>query len=599
MKKYNIFQIGLFSICLSFFSCSLDEFNPGAFNPETLSTSIEGYETLVNQSYFAAERYFYGTENFMSYTEGNSDLWTNKANIKTDRTEWFWFYGGTSPNTEFTNNLWNGVYDGIGSCNIAIGLVANPPYKSEEERNAKLAEAKFMRAIYYFNAVEMFGAVTKITEPGQNINFMPEKTDPLTIYKEVIIPDLQFAAEWLPKGTHETTTRPTKKSTLGFLAKACLQTVEYDTREFLELALKTAKDLIIDSESGGVKYNAFMYPDYFDVFNEENNWNNKEALWKHRWVSGTTGHGSSNGNYKLNRNDEYFLCDINRFGAREDNQETRITWEGSTVGYFMPTQHLLSLYRQDDGALDPRFNASFTRSWKANVDYTWDSSGVSLYNKDKAKVEGKKITKGNLAIKFIMPEDENYLENKANQNSSIHLVVDYFDVYSDEDKNVKMQNSEGKENLFRYFYPSLNKHNSSNYFVADGSKRRNGNLNATFMMRMSEIYLIAAEVELLLNNDSEKARNYINKVRNRAKAKPLTTEVTIQTILDERGRELCGEYCRFYDLKRTGMFKNQNYLKQTHPDLAIYFRSEYALKPIPEGFISGIENGSDYQNPGY
>ena len=40
----------------------------------------------------------------------------------------------------------------------------------------------------------------------------------------------------------------------------------------------------------------------------------KEALWKHRWYAGSDGHGSSNGNYKLNRNDEYFLCNVNKFG---------------------------------------------------------------------------------------------------------------------------------------------------------------------------------------------------------------------------------------------------------------------------------------------
>ncbi len=38
------------------------------------------------------------------------------------------------------------------------------------------------------------------------------------------------------------------------------------------------------------------------------------------------------------------------------------------------------------------------------------------------------------------------------------------------------------ENLFRYYYPSLNKHNSSHYYVANASKKRNGNLNAVFMI---------------------------------------------------------------------------------------------------------------------
>ena len=90
------------------------------------------------------------------------------------------------------------------------------PYKTEAERNAKVAEARFLRAIYYFNAVEQFGGVTMLTEPETTLNYAPERTDPLTIYKEVIIPDLEYAVEWLAVGTHATTTVPTKKAALGF-----------------------------------------------------------------------------------------------------------------------------------------------------------------------------------------------------------------------------------------------------------------------------------------------------------------------------------------------------------------------------------------------
>ena len=32
------------------------------------------------------------------------------------------------------------------------------------------------------------------------MNFAPTRTEPLTIYKEIIIPDLEFAVEWLDKG---------------------------------------------------------------------------------------------------------------------------------------------------------------------------------------------------------------------------------------------------------------------------------------------------------------------------------------------------------------------------------------------------------------
>jgi starch-binding outer membrane protein, SusD/RagB family len=119
-----------------------------------------------------------------------------------------------------------------------------------------------------------------LTEPETSLNYSPVRTDPMTIYKEVILPDLRFASEWLSIGNHATTTTPTKKAALGFLAKACLQTYEYGSTEYLQEALDAALQLISDCESGGGKYNTYMYPTYSEVFEESNNWENKEALWK-------------------------------------------------------------------------------------------------------------------------------------------------------------------------------------------------------------------------------------------------------------------------------------------------------------------------------
>lgn len=42
-----IFCSVLFS-ALSLHSCTLEEYNPGAFTKEALATSIDGYETLIN-----------------------------------------------------------------------------------------------------------------------------------------------------------------------------------------------------------------------------------------------------------------------------------------------------------------------------------------------------------------------------------------------------------------------------------------------------------------------------------------------------------------------------------------------------------------------
>lgn len=601
MKKMNfkniLFSAALAAGAMSLASCSLEEENPGGFTMENMAAnSVESYQTLLNQCYFGMERFLYGTDGFMELTEGDTDLWTYQGNQNTSYTQYFWFFAGAAPNTTYTNGIWNSLYDGIGSCNMAISLANKAPFKTEAEKNAKVAEARFLRAIYYFNAVEQFGGVTMITEPASSMNFAPTRTEPLTIYKDIIIPDLEFAVEWLDKGNDATTTQPTKKAALGMLAKVCLQTKEYATDEYIPKALDAAKKLITDCESGGSTYGAYMYPTYEEVFAEKNNKENKEALWKHRWYAGSDGHGSSNGNFKLNRNNEKFLCNINKFGAREDNQTSRLTWEGSQAGIFMPTQYLLNLYVQQDGTLDPRFHKSFTTQWNANRNYEWDESSKNNFGKEDAIV-GKKINTGDLAIKIVMPQDADYATEVSKKATANYLVVDYKDVYDDANKNVINERGAG-ENMFRYFYPSLNKHNSSNYYVANANKKRNGNLNATFIIRMAEIYLIAAEADIYLNGGSN-AMGYINKVRQRAGATPLTGSASVRTVLDERGRELCGEYCRFYDLKRTGMFKDNSYLQATHPDLARYFKPEYALRPISTTFTNGIINGAEYQNPGY
>jgi hypothetical protein len=601
MKKIifnSIYALSLVALTPLIQGCSLDEENPGGFTMENMAkNSTESYETLVNQCYFGLERAFYGTDGFMELTEGDTDLWTYRANMSNSYTQYFWFFAGASPNTTYTNTIWNNIYDGIGSCNLAISLADEAPYSNDSARNEKIAEARFLRAVYYFNAVEQFGGVTMITEPATSMDFSPTRTDPMTIYKEVIIPDLEFASEWLNKGDDNTMTTPTKKSALGMLAKACLQTYEYGSSDYIQEAYDAAKKLIDDCEAGGNTYGAYLYPNLEDVFKEANNKTNKEALWKHCWYAGADGHGSSNGNYRLNRNDEKFLCCLSRFGAREDNQESRLSWEGSKEGIFMPTQHLINLYVQADGSLDPRFHQWFSTQWNANKDFTWDESTLSNYLKD-GSLNGKSISEGDLAIKIVLPQDEDYQSEVANKSTSNYLLVDYKDVYDDTNHNVVMTNSNGNENLFRYFYPSLNKHNSSNYYVANEKKMRNGNLNATFIMRMAEVYLIAAECDIYLNNTSE-ALLYINKIRQRAGAELLTGTPTIRDVLDERGRELCGEYCRFYDLKRTGMFNSSDYLNETHPDLAQFFKKEYALRPISTTFTSTIANGSEYQNSGY
>ena len=596
-------------------SCTdmLEEYNPGGGTMDQYAET-DKYQAFVDQCYFAMTRYFYGTADgtsswgkpqalsagYMALSEAETDLWTSAANFVTNQQNYFWYMGGTM-NTTYTAGFWNCAYDGIGACNTAIDMAKYNKSFSAEKLNSFVAEARMMRAVYYFNIVEQFGGVVMITSTGgENITYSPKRTDPLTIYNEVIIPDLEFAAENLQIGDDGSTTAPTRKAAIGFLAKAYLQKVRWDSDKntCYQKALEAAKKLIADCESGGSQYNTHMYSNIDDVFAEANNYRNKEALWKQRWAVDGKSQSGSTGLANLNRNDERFNCWLSHFGARQNLGEDHQNWEGSKEGDFMPTQHLLSLFVQEDGTLDPRFHKWFTTEWNCNREsgYEWTESDCKIYGKD-ASMKGKKISKGELAIKIVMPQDANYAEEVAKAATSNYLLVDYKKLYSDSQKEIIDLNSDGTENQLRYYWPVLNKHNSSNYIVESYAKYRLGNLNATFIMRTPEVYLIAAEAALQLG-DAGSAKNYVNKIRQRAGAKELGS-VDLRSIIDERGRELCGEYNRFFDLVRVGYLDNANYLNTTHPALAKYYKPEYVLKPIPQAYIDLLENGSDFVNPGY
>lgn len=596
-------------------SCTdmLEEYNPGGGTMDQYAET-DKYQAFVDQCYFAMTRYFYGTADgtsswgkpqalsagYMALSEAETDLWTSAANFVTNQQNYFWYMGGAM-NTTYTAGFWNCAYDGIGACNTAIDMAKYNKSFSADKLNSFVAEARMMRAVYYFNIVEQFGGVVMITSTGgENITYSPKRTDPLTIYNEVIIPDLEFAAENLQIGDDGSTTAPTRKAAIGFLAKAYLQKVRWDSDKntCYQKALEAAKKLIADCESGGSQYNTHMYSNIDDVFAEANNYRNKEALWKQRWAVDGKSQSGSTGLANLNRNDERFNCWLSHFGARQNLGEDHQNWEGSKEGDFMPTQHLLSLFVQEDGTLDPRFHKWFTTEWNCNREagYEWTESDCKIYGKD-ASVKGKKISKGELAIKIVMPQDADYAEEVAKAATSNYLLVDYKKLYSDSQKEIIDLNSDGTENQLRYYWPVLNKHNSSNYIVESYAKYRLGNLNATFIMRTPEVYLIAAEAALQLG-DAGSAKNYVNKIRQRAGAKELGS-VDLRSIIDERGRELCGEYNRFFDLVRVGYLDNANYLNTTHPALAKYYKPEYVLKPIPQAYIDLLENGSDFVNPGY
>ena len=134
--------------------------------------------------------------------------------------------------------------------------------------------------------------------------------------------------------------------------------------------------------------------------------------------------------------------------------------------------------------------------------------------------------------------------------------------------------------------------------------------------KLSETYLMAAEAALTLNNKAQ-AMDLINVLKLRAAFRPglpaievtnrynvikLTdpNQVTLDFILDERTRELCGESTRWPDLAARGKLIERVKLYNTD-GAANVTTNKHELRPIPRDQLDRITDPdkAKYQNPGF
>ena len=155
-------------------------------------------------------------------------------------------------------------------------------------------------------------------------------------------------------------------------------------------------------------------------------------------------------------------------------------------------------------------------------------------------------------------------------------------------------------------YPSLIKFD----YLFDGATRqlstdnrpfRNGDV---FIMRAAEIYMIAAEANVMLGNTGEAAK-YIKPLHDRAvragSTAPAISNVDEQYILDEYAREFVGEHMRWAVLKRhraSGLMKQaiQMYNKRAAEN---FNENIHYWRPIPKLFLDQINNAEEFGDNGY
>lgn len=155
-------------------------------------------------------------------------------------------------------------------------------------------------------------------------------------------------------------------------------------------------------------------------------------------------------------------------------------------------------------------------------------------------------------------------------------------------------------------FPAMMKFNSNfdGGWLGGNFQQKLGNI---MIMRMAEVYLIAAEATMHTTNDGAMAAKYLNELRKRACRKTsdfntstgmqLTT-ASMNDVFDEYARELCGEFSRWALLKRNKAFETR---LQTYNRTAAanFIPSKNYNRPIPFTFLNQINNANEFGSNGY
>lgn len=180
---------------------------------------------------------------------------------------------------------WKSMYKVIAHCNITINAISEkaPASIPESDKNAAIAEARFIRGFAYYNLALLWGAVPIIEDNTKLV------TSPLVPRYEVndvyqfVVNDLTFATENLPLS--DTKGRLTTWSAQGMLGKVYLTWSGLNAagmgqrnQELLDKAIFYAGNVC---ENSGL----VLLDDYANLFRTEYN-DNPESLFALQWSPG-------------------------------------------------------------------------------------------------------------------------------------------------------------------------------------------------------------------------------------------------------------------------------------------------------------------------
>jgi hypothetical protein len=540
-------------------------------------TTPQGWEDAVRATY-AEMKNFYGPEIGWTMTVFGTDVHTNGADGSHKPINLY--DGGLNPAQGFVTGTWVTFYRGINQANAVINRSEEVDLP-EDQKTARIAEVRFLRALYYFNLTRFYGDIHLTLEETEGIETTANKTPSSEIYSQAIIPDLEFAIGILPDVQDDLgrVTKPAAEYLLGLvlLTRSYTGFAAGDDASRAE-ALFTN---IIDN------YGFTLAEDYHELWglNEfgvpvgiATSEDNPEVIWavqnsKQQVDEGLDGQG--------HRAHLYFLMEYDKLPGMTRDIENGRPWKR-----FRPTPYHLSLWNRE---IDRRYDETYKHVWFSNFE-----DNIPIWTQEEADagyvavglVGQPKFGLGDTAIYIPGPGLSDNWDAEA-KLSAPYLVVTPEPQYANDPWFYSER-----------VYPTLNK------FIDNTRPNRQHTQGQRdyIMMRLGEAYLLRAEARLQQGNGAG-ATEDINVIRRRAAwdgmedAMEVTpAEVDLNFLLEERAREMDGEGHRWFTLTRTGTLVER--VRAHNPEASPNIQDYHIVRPIPLEQIDRTEGGYE-QNPGY
>ncbi|MEH6659298.1 RagB/SusD family nutrient uptake outer membrane protein [Leeuwenhoekiella marinoflava] len=452
-------------------------------------------------------------------------------------------YTNLNPSSEGVGALYDTAFKAIQTANTAVYYYDLT--ETTDVLDQQLGEVRFLRANAYFLLVQTYGGVPLITEYFREPVLSFDRAEAEAIY-DFIITELEAALPAVSTGAYQG--KVTQRAVNHLLAKVYLTRgyESFGTATDFETAASYA-DAAIAGQSLDLSFEELWSPDYAI---------NSETLFSVQYDAASV----STDPFSLGH------MQTSYFGPYQGGSE--VAGDAPYRTYTLcPTQFAIDLFTEDD----TRYATTFmTEVYERYFDF-YDVENTADLPVAEYYEPAWKATQTERDAYMAEHPDATY-HSYGSYAPSVRPSIDYQTI------PVRKFDDPGAP------------------FGARTSRRD------IVLARLGETYLIAAEAYLMANQATT-GLSRLNVVRDRAGVDDATlAEFDIDYILDERGRELLGEYHRWFDLKRTGKLVERasahHYLVDEENFVGVNGELKI-LRPIPQDAIDLNQNRDFKQNPAY